>query len=159
MVFRGSFPSPIEVIQRGQTPYSRQAVFWSPHPSHPYCITTWVICQEVFYIFFGRLLGGVALGDFHSVVALSLLPLTTIVYHRPHQKSIGNIAQIWEFVGRLFCTIFLLTKCQDFDIMEISPAALVSGRLKKEDDYSSSFSRAKIALKCFRTSARFSSSS
>ena len=31
------------------------------------------------------------------------LPLTMIVYHRPHTKSTGNVAQIRDFSWQLFC--------------------------------------------------------
>ena len=127
VVFRGSFPSPVEVIQRGQTPYSRQAVFWSPHPSHPYCITTWVICQGVFRNFLKFLFK-----QHHSLgrcdpLVVSLVtggdslsfPLTPIVYHRPHTKSTGNVAQIRDFSWQLFCSFCLLTNWLGCGIMEI----------------------------------------
>ena len=97
VVFRGSFPSPIEVIQRGQTPYSRQAVFWSPHPSHPYCITTWAVCQG-----FSK-----KIPDFFYYPSLTFpcevwepgSPLTSLVYHRW-----GDLSSV---LGNFFILFFL----------------------------------------------------
>ena len=82
-------------------------ISWSPCPPllYPYCITTWVICQGDFAtfspyccIFFWRLRAPI------RVVAWKLLPLplTMIVYHRPHTKSTGSVAQIRDFSWRLF---------------------------------------------------------
>lgn len=47
------------------------------------------------------------------------LPLTSLVYHRPPQKSTGNVAQIRDFVGCLFCSFCLLTNWLGCGIMEI----------------------------------------
>ena len=48
------------------------------------------------------------------------LPLTSLVYHRPHQKSTGDVAQLWEENLFDFCSFFLLTKSAGYDIMEFS---------------------------------------
>ena len=88
---------------RGNPPSSRL-----PYPRllYPYCITTWAVCQGVFYIFFRGLaptLALFALAIWESLFHALSLPLTMIVYHRPHTKSIGNVAQIRDFSWQLFC--------------------------------------------------------
>ena len=103
---------------------------------YPYCITTWAVCQGVF-LFFSRFL--LAPKFLRSVPVLRVeeplgvlsLPLTSLVYHRPHQKSTGNVAQLWEIGRTEVCAICLLTKLAGCGIMEISPASIESGRLKK----------------------------
>ena len=64
----------------------------------------------------------------------SALPLTSLVYHRPHTKSIGNVAQIRDFLGRLFCSFCLLTNWLGCGIMEISRRAVVGGAPKKKSE-------------------------
>ena len=58
------------------------------------------------------------------------LPLTPIVYHRPHTKSTWQSAQLWDFPGRLFCSFCLLTNCWSCVIMEI-PAPTTEGAAPK----------------------------
>ena len=47
------------------------------------------------------------------------LPLTPIVYHRLHQKSTGNVAQIRDKMRPDVCANCELTKSERCDIMEI----------------------------------------
>ena len=47
------------------------------------------------------------------------LPLTSLVYHRPSQKSTGNVVQIRDFSWQLFCSFCLLTNWLGCGIMEI----------------------------------------
>ena len=58
------------------------------------------------------------------------LPLTPIVYHRPHTKSIGNVAQIREKMRPEVCANCELTKSERCDIMEILPGAFDLGQPK-----------------------------
>ena len=60
------------------------------------------------------------------------LPLTMIVYHRPHQKSIGNFAQIRDFFRMKIYSIFLLTNCGPRVIMKIRRAWTVGAPLKSQ---------------------------
>lgn len=53
-----------------------------------------------------------------------------IVYHRPHQKSTGNVAQKREFIWLKLCATFLLTNCWGCGIMEI-PAPTAEGAALK----------------------------
>ena len=39
------------------------------------------------------------------------LLLTLVFYHRMSQKSMGNVAQLWEICGRHICAVCLLTNC------------------------------------------------
>ena len=59
------------------------------------------------------------------------LLLTPLVYHRPHQKSIGNVAQIREKMRPEVCANCELTKSERCDIMEILPGAFDLGQPKK----------------------------
>ena len=54
-----------------------------------------------------------------------------IVYHKPHQKSIGNIAQIWEKIRSEVCAICELIFFERCDIMKILRAASVGAQPKK----------------------------
>ena len=56
------------------------------------------------------------------------LPLTPIVYHRLHQKSTGNIAQIREKMRPDVCAICELIFFEQRDIMEILPGAFDLGQ-------------------------------
>ena len=69
---------------------------------HPYCITTWAICQGVSYVFsdfFSKAPTPVLRSQWQAFIYGYPLPLTSLVYHRLHQKSIGNFAQIRDFLG------------------------------------------------------------
>ena len=88
---------------------------------HPYCITTWVISQGVFYIFLRTLPAG-----FADPFGLPL-PLTMIVYHTPPQKSTWQNVQIRASKFFDFCTTFLLTNCWRYGIMEMARRAAVRG--------------------------------
>ena len=86
---------------------------------------------EIFSTFFALLLSvplllNRALHSRHSLRSL----LTMIVYHRPHTKSIGNVAQIRDFSWRLFCWFCLLTFSGGYDIMEIPRPATVGAAPK-----------------------------
>ena len=58
------------------------------------------------------------------------LPLTSLVYHTPPQKSTGNVAQLWEIVRAEVCAICLLTKSAGCGIMEILLATTRGEQLK-----------------------------
>ena len=62
------------------------------------------------------------------------LPLTPIVYHRPHQKSTGNVAQIREKMRPEVCANCELTKSERCDIMEILPGAFDLGQPKTKGE-------------------------
>ena len=83
-----------------------------------------------FFNFFcqGRLLGGVALGDFHSVVALSPLDNDSIPQTTPecNRQNAQNRDKIFFNI----CATFLLTKLARHGIMEISARAHVGGPTK-----------------------------
>ena len=109
---------------------------------HPYCITAWVICQGVFRNFLKFLFK-----QHHSLgrcdpLVVSLVtggdslsfPLTQLVYHRPHQKSTGNVAQIREKMRPDVCAICELTKSERCDIMEILPGAFDLGQPKTKGE-------------------------
>ena len=62
------------------------------------------------------------------------LPLTPIVYHRPHTKSIGNVAQIREKMRPEVCANCELTKSERCNIMEILPGAFDLGQPKTKGE-------------------------
>ena len=91
---------------------------------HPYCITTWVICQEVFQTFLKNLFGWLYRTPTNALGCVAYYPrlLTMIVYHTPPQKSTWQNAQIRASKLFDFCTTFLLTNCWRCGIMEILAA-------------------------------------
>ena len=98
---------------------------WAFAPAlHPYCITTWVICQGVWENFSDQLRQPIC-----------SLPLTMIVYHRPHQKSTGNNAQIREKKRAEVCVKCELIFFEQCDIMEILPGAFDLGQPKQRERF------------------------
>ena len=75
------FPSAAIHSRRGQGP-----VMGCPLLLYPYCITTWAVCQEVFYIFFE----GCFVLHFRFRYSLPVCPLllTSLLYHKPRGLSI-----------------------------------------------------------------------
>ena len=61
-------------------------------------------------------------------------PLTMIVYHRPHQKSTDNVAQIRDKMRPEVCANCELTKSERCDIMEILPGAFDLGQPKTKGE-------------------------
>ena len=62
------------------------------------------------------------------------LPLTSLVYHRPHQKSIGNVTQIREKIRPEVCAKCELTKSERCDIVEMLPGAFDLGQPKTKGE-------------------------
>ena len=95
---------------------------------YPYCITTWEICQGVFYIFFrGWFARPLRTED---ATLLRPLPLTLqIIAHLPSDCNRQN-AQNWDFYFLDICATFCLTNCWRCVIMEISRPASVGAPLK-----------------------------
>ena len=70
-----------------------------------------------------------------SCVPSVFLPLTMIVYHRLHQKSIGNNAQIREKKQAKVCVKCELIFFERCDIMEILPGAFDLGQPKQKERF------------------------
>ena len=63
------------------------------------------------------------------------LPLTPIVYHRPHTKSIGNVAQIRDFLVSIICAFCELTFCGGRVIIKIRAQTVVGARPKIKAEF------------------------
>lgn len=74
-----------------------------------------MVCQGLFskFLTFLNSLQSVFLADACSTTLEGCekfcSPLVILVYHRPHQKSTGNVAQLWEIARAKVCAICLLT--------------------------------------------------
>ena len=108
-----------------------------------YCITTWEICQGVFYLFFKKLFEvpdcgwrltlspRTTMGLPHISWVRSYLPLTLqIIAHLPTECNRQN-TQNRDFYFPKLCATFRLTNCWRCVIMEILRASPVGAPPKK----------------------------
>ena len=85
--------------------------------------------SRVFYIFFQGWFARPLRPE--DATLLRPLPLTMIVYHKPYQKSTGNVAQIREKMRPEVCAKCELIFFEQCDIIEILRAASVGAQPKK----------------------------
>ena len=88
----------------------------------------------IFSEFFSRAPTPVLHSQWQAFVYGYPLPLTPLVYHRQHQKSIGNNAQIREKMRAEVCTKCELIFFERCDIMEILPGAFDLGQPKTKGE-------------------------